>query len=202
MKIVYFDIHVIYDKTTFNKIIEKMKSFNYSGLYVSLEEKDLKFKNDILELCKDNLLEFKSRYDLDFEDYRKNKSIKELKKKFNYISLKNVNWNKMNPVNLKNISILEMDIIPNILIRKISKSAKHIVFEFNLSNFNKTLETNPQNAMKQIHTLMNVKKSNLTIKLSNGAQHPLDIKPPLQLLYTSQKLIGANEEDKKYIGKI
>jgi len=202
MKIVYFDIHVIYDKTTFNKIIEKMKSFNYSGLCVSLEEKDLKFKNDILELCKDNLLEFKSRYDLDFEDYRKNKSIKELKKKFNYISLKNVNWNKMNPVNLRNISILEMDIIPNILIRKISKSAKHIVFEFNLSNFNKTLETNPQNAMKQIHTLMNVQKSNLTIKLSNGAQHPLAIKPPLQLLYTYQKLIGANEEDKKYIGKI
>ena len=143
MKIVYFDIHVIYNKTTFNKIIEKMKSFNYSGLYVSLEEKDLKFKNDISELCKDNLLEFKSRYDLDFEDYRKNKSIKELKKNFNYISLKNVNWSKINPVNLRSISILEMDIIPNILIRKMSKSAKHIIFEFNLSKFNKILETNP-----------------------------------------------------------
>ena len=202
MKIVYFDIHVIYDKTTFNKIIEKMKNFNYSGLCVSLEEKDLKFKNDISELCKDNLLEFKSRYDLDFEDYRKNKSIKELKKKFNYISLKNVNWSKINPVNLRSISILEMDIIPNTLIRKISKSAKHIIFEFNLSKFNKTLETNPQNAMKQIHSLMNVQKSNLTIKLSNGAQHPLDVKPPLQLLYTYQKLIGAKEDDKKYIGKI
>ena len=163
MKIVYFDIHVIYNKTTFNKIIEKMKSFNYSGLYVSLEEKDLKFKNDISELCKDNLLEFKSRYDLDFEDYRKNKSIKELKKNFNYISLKNVNWSKINPVNLRSISILEMDIIPNILIRKMSKSAKHIIFEFNLSKFNKILETNPQNAMKQIHSLMNVQKSNLTI---------------------------------------
>ncbi len=195
----YFDLHIVYNEH-FGGIVNALCDSGYSGVFVSFRPLETEAIRAARKTAKDLGLDFFSRYNIiasKIEEF--NKQVSRFDGRFDYLAIDRVSPKVMMKANLRKISIINLNTIGFSMVKRLYSQGNKKIIEFCIKSFSTLTRSNYNSAQRMIRSASFFDRAAIPLVITSGAEHPLDVKSPLQLLYTFLGLIGKEQVNKKYI---
>jgi RNase P/RNase MRP subunit p30 len=195
----YFDLHVVYNEK-FRETIDALSNCGYSGVCASFKGSDAKAIRVARNNARDLGLDFYSRYNIAASVIGEfNRQVSRFEGRFDYLAIDRVPLQVIMKANLRKISIVDLNTIGFRAVKKLRSQGNKTVIEFCLKRFSALSRSDYNSAQRMIRSASFYDRSTIPMVITSGAEHPLDVKPPLQLLYTFLGLIRREHVNKIYV---
>ena len=184
----YWDSKIVYHPDTIEEILQSLSKAGFGAAFVSFDRQNLKTVSEFSDVAGQYDVDCYTRYDIPPKDVPSmNDEILEFRSRVDVLAITRIpRGSRLEK--MKEADIVSVDASSPSRLEHLIKKRKARAVELQLRAISMNLHQDQGKFQRLVRAASRLARNDIPFVVSSGAEDPLDVKPPLQMLYTFHAL--------------
>ncbi|MFQ5950689.1 MAG: hypothetical protein ACE5KH_01230 [Candidatus Geothermarchaeales archaeon] len=195
----YWDSKIVYHPDTIEGILQSLSRAGFGAAFVAFGRQNLRAASEFSDMAGQYRVDCYTRYDIPAKGVPSmNDEISELRSRVDILAITRIPRDSRLR-RLKEADIVAVDASSPFRLERLIKMGKARAVELQLRAISTSVHQDQGRFQRVVRAASLLARRDIPFVVSSGAQDPLDVKPPLQLLYTFHALTRTEPRGKAWV---